>query len=324
MMLFRLLITTGLLLLTTTGFAAQKTASIYSDGIIIKEEAVVIKGVVELVLPSSIREHSLRVKPIGNGKIEQVELLPARITAKQQKTMDNLEEQKSRLQDRLKALADKETVFIAAAKSQSSKTPRATKANPNPMAAIRQGTDFAITQLEAVNTARRQTLKELKRLDEAIFAAQNNVTGQTVRVLATANKVVITALLQENGWVPAYDIRLQKDGNALVSLLAKTPLLAGDYNLLVIGSSLDDSQPVVQKPAKAGSIVTISQWNMAVEGLQISHNPLVSCNFTFKNLTPVPFATGEAAIYLEDEYLGKVTLPAVEPDGVVSVQYPPM
>jgi len=84
------------------------------------------------------------------ARVERVELLPCQVPERRQKELDALIEQKNRLEDRMKALDTREDIFAAAAKSQSSKAPRKTKANPDPLASVRQGTDFAIAQLEAV------------------------------------------------------------------------------------------------------------------------------------------------------------------------------
>ena len=73
----------------------------------------------------------------------------------------------------LQALATREEIFKSAAKSQGGKAPRKSKANPDPMQAIRQGTEFAIAQLEAVYTSRRRTEQEIRRIDSRIAAAKN-------------------------------------------------------------------------------------------------------------------------------------------------------
>lgn len=321
-MFFRFILILSLMLLASNSFATQKIATIYCDGILITEEVNVVKGVAELTLPLPLKEHGLRVKPLGGGSIELVELPPYKVSAKQQKMLEQLKEQKNRLQDRLKTLADKESIFTAAAKSQSSKTPRPTKTNPNPMAAVRQGTDFAMAQLEAVNTDRRQTLQRLETLEKTFIEQQQTVAGTTVRISASAKKLLVTALLEKKGWTPAYDLHLQKDGNIIISLIAIIPVFAEGYTLQVADKSLADYQAATIRTAKASDRVVIRQWQTSVEQLQISQSPLTSCQFTLKNLTDAHFSTGEATIYLENEYLGQVTLPDTEPGGTISLKSP--
>jgi len=101
-------------------------------------------------------------------------------------------------------------IFKSAAKSQGAKAPRKTKANPEPLQAIRQGTDFAIAQLEAVYTSRRKTEQEIKRLDNRIAAARTNgkAPESIARVLVSPTRGRVTAryALAGLGWSPSYDI----------------------------------------------------------------------------------------------------------------------
>ena len=65
----------------------------------------------------------------------------------------------------MQALEAKETVFKAAAKSQSGKAPRKTKTNPDPLAGVRQATEYAIAQLESVYRARRMAESDLNSVE---------------------------------------------------------------------------------------------------------------------------------------------------------------
>ncbi len=69
--------------------------------------------------------------------------------------MAKLAYRRDALGDRLKALNAREAIFKSAAKSQSGKAPRKSKTNTEPLTAVRQGTEFAIAQLENVYHARR-------------------------------------------------------------------------------------------------------------------------------------------------------------------------
>src|SRR5690242_16773397 len=159
----------ALLVITAgTALADSRVVTFYSDGALVELETAATKGVAEIRLPPGMMAESLRIKPLNNAVIQRVDILASRLEGKGTKDLDALLEQKNRLEDRLQALATREEIFKSAAKSQSGKAPRKTKTNPEPMQSIRQGTDFAIAQLEAVYTARRKTELEIRRCDARI------------------------------------------------------------------------------------------------------------------------------------------------------------
>jgi hypothetical protein len=167
----KMFITLCIMLLTAAGptSADCKSATFYTDGVMVEQEAAAVKGVLEIPLPSGMIDDSLRIIPGSGTVIRRVDIVPAPAdTGKTERELDALLEQKNRLGDRLLALATREDIFKTAAKSQSGKAPRKTKTNPEPMQSIRQGTEFAIAQLEAVYTARRKTEQEIRRLDSRI------------------------------------------------------------------------------------------------------------------------------------------------------------
>jgi hypothetical protein len=94
---------------------------------------------------------------------------------KGEKELDTLLEQRNRLGDRLQALETREEIFKSATKSQSGKAPRKTRANPDPMLTIRQGTEFAIAQQKpSIPHGAR-----LNRISSALTVAfqQRRITG---------------------------------------------------------------------------------------------------------------------------------------------------
>lgn len=311
------------LAMASTAVAAQRELTVYRDGILVEQEATVRRGVAELSLPTPIRENSLRVKPLDGGTVGRVDLLPFRVPEKHQKELDSLAEQKSRLEDRLKALDTREAIFAAAVKSQSSRTPRKTKANPDPLSAVRQGTDFAIAQLEAVNTSRRRTIQELKRVEARLAALRKAVTGgPTVRVTAPASRVRVAAVLADGSWTPRYDIRLQGDGTARLTLLARLPALPEGYGVRVANASLTAARQEQAQPVPAGDPVRLAEWRLPVEQEQTLSAPLPSCSFTIRNTSGAPLAAGEAALYADGEYLGVVMLPDLAADATARITFP--
>lgn len=319
-----------LMLAATTALAAPQEMILYQDGALVSYEVVARKGLVELALPAGIREGTLRISPLDGGSITRVALLPERLPLKRQQEIAALTEQKSRLQDRLKALETREAIFTSAAKSQSSKAPRKSKTNPDPLASVRQGTDFAIAQLEAVYTSRRRTEQELRRLD-AHFAAlsQQPGSGPTVSVAVTPvnARVKISVTLTSGGWLPRYDIRLSGDGTALLSMSAD---LSGVDSVSRQNSSISVVPAQLQADALQPSF-TLQQghaplqgatWQVPVSSEQFTTGPLNRFSFTLQNTSRITLPTGQAAVYRHNEYIGTLTVPTLVPGGTVTLSSP--
>ncbi|HEY5973154.1 MAG TPA: hypothetical protein VIU41_00290, partial [Geobacteraceae bacterium] len=157
-----------LLLLAVPHLASARTVTIYLDGAIVEEEVTARKGYLELALPAGLAAGSLRLKPVGEGRLRRVVMVPGKPDRKLDKELTSLNERRDLLKDRMRALSTREEIFKGAAKSQSGKAPRRSKTNPAPLSTIKQGTDYALAQLEEVYTARRRTEKELRGLDERL------------------------------------------------------------------------------------------------------------------------------------------------------------
>lgn len=307
---------------SSSALAAARELTVFSDGSLVELDALAKKGVVELILPAQIREGTLRVKPLDNGTIGLVELLPARIADKQQNELDSLTEQMSRLQDRMKALEHREGIFAAAAKSQSSKAPRKSKTNPDPLASVRQGTDFAIAQLEAVYTARRKTEQELKRVEARLVRlSKAALAGPTVRVSVTpaTTRIRVTAVLKDGGWIPRYELRLQGSGTAHLALLGDITEIPPGFVVKVVPTSLSAGMPHQSSPLAAGSSPRLAEWSLPVEKEQVISAPLPAYFLTLKNVTGRALPAGQAGIYSNGEYLGTAVFPATATGAVASV-----
>ncbi len=296
-----------LFVVTASVQAATRELTVFSDGIVVELETIAKKGVAEVVIPGQIREGTLRVKPLDNAVIGTVELLPSKVSDRFQKEMESLAEQKNRLLDRMKALEHREGIFAAAAKSQSSKAPRKSKTNPDPLASVRQGTDFAITQLEAVYTARRRTENELKRVDARIssFSGRSNV-GAIARIMVSpANaRLRVAAVLQNSGWIPRYEIRLQGNATLQLAMLAEIKGLPEGFSVNVVPTALAAGNPQQLYPLPVSGAPRLASWQLSLEKLQISNGPLLSYQITFKNSTGISLPAGQAAIYSNGEYIG--------------------
>src|ERR1035437_1701410 len=138
------------MLLSAAAASAGSSMTCYSDGTIVVRDAVATKGVVEVPIASGLLDGTLKVDPSAGTSIVRVDITPTRSDSRSDKELEALIEQRQRLEDRLLALNTREEIFKSAAKSQSGKAPRKTKSNPDPIQTLRQGTDFAIAQLETV------------------------------------------------------------------------------------------------------------------------------------------------------------------------------
>lgn len=311
-----LLLCLTLLAVTPLAQAAPRELTLFPDASLIEVEVAAKKGIAEFSFPLPIREGTLRVKSLDSSStIGRVELVPFRTPDRLQKELDTLTEQKNRLEDRLKALDTREDIFAAAAKSQSSKAPRKTKSNPDPLTSVRQGTDFAIAQLEAVFTARRRTKQELKKVVARLAALQKTALGgPTLRVSVSpaTSRIRIAALLKEGGWTPRYEIRIQGSGSAQVTLAADSSASFPDgYTVSATAAALSAGQPRQTYPFSAGGAPRLSTWQLPVEQEQVSAGPLPAFSLTIKNTTPQPLPAGKATLYYAGEYLGTTDFSAV-------------
>ena len=299
-----------LFIATNTAMAAGKSITFFSDGAIVEIESSATKGIAEINLPGGMLENSLRIRPVGNTAIKQVELLPVRIDIKRAKEIETLTEQKSKLEDRLKALETREDIFKAAAKSQSGKAPRKTKTNPDPMQSIRQGTEYAIAQLESVYTARRKTEQEIRRVDAKLATLKKNgTTAEAVARVAVTPKnghFIATYALPGFPWIPVYDLRLNNDGNALLTMSGQLPSTFSGYQLKASAASLSDTSTAPVIAANGSTTAKLADYRLPVteERFDSGLTSAFSCILT--NQSAVYLPPGEASVYRKGEFWGKV------------------
>ncbi len=305
----------AIILLLTTAVevcAAGRSATLFSDGAAVELEAVAVRGIAEVPLPAGMLAGTLRIRPEKGTSILRVETPPPRRDTKAEKQLDALIEQRSRLEDRLRALATREDIFKSAAKSQSGKAPRKTKSNPDPLLSIRQGTDFAIAQLETVYTARRKTEQEARRIEARIASARKagKVAENVVRVFVSPGHGRVTAsfAIAGPGWTPWYDIRVDQEGSALVTLYGHVPTLFPGYKVRVSPTSLANAAaepPGILLPA-TGQRARLAEYRMAIGEEDLKNGPLPSFAFMLKNVTGTYLPAGEAACYRAGEYRGTI------------------
>lgn len=242
---------------TASAFAAHQV-TYFRDGALHQLETGATRGVIQVPLPADLLEQTLTVIPAPGTTILNVETAK-REAASGGKELETLTEQRRRLEDRLQALETREAIFTSAAKSQSGKAPRKTKANPDPLQAIRQGTDYAIAQLEAVYTARRKATQEMGRIDSRLAALRKDQqrSEQTVRIEVTPprGKVIVRYGTSERGWQPRYKLQLTGNGSAQLQLTAHITGGEKGQQLRVSYGSLSDNSSAESVPPQQGSVL---------------------------------------------------------------------
>jgi hypothetical protein len=289
--------------------AQARSITFYSDGAMVEMDLAATKGIVEIALPSTMTEGTLRIRPDSGTSIQRVDIVPAQ-TGKEngEKDVDTLQEQKNRLNDRLQALATREAIFTSAAKSQSGKAPRKSKTNPDPMQSIRQGTEFAIAQLEAVYTSRRKTEQEIRRLDARIAAAKGTRRGSEtvarVTISPAKGKVTASYALAQQGWAPRYDIRLDGDGTAAVQLFGELPGSFTGFLLKASPGRLSDDPAAALFPIQSGQVAKLANFRLPITEEFFKAGVQTSFSCSLNNTTQTNLPAGDASIYRKGEYVG--------------------
>lgn len=298
----------ALLLLAMPASAANRHVTLYLDGARVENETVAFKEYAEISLPPAAIDGSLRVKPLGDCVIERVEIIQAKPDPGFLREMAKLVERRDALSDRLKALDAREAIFMAAAKSQSSKAPRKSKANPEPLASVRQGTEFAIAQLEYVYRARRITETEYKSLEERLAVKKKEASGIVARIKLSrkGGRIAVSYFLSDLKWLPAYDFRLNNSGTADVVMRAVLPKLEKEAKVSIIPAPLADAANEVPLPIISEISPTVAKFNFPIEQEKFSSAPASPISFRFRNNSNRKLPAGEASCYLQEEYMGKL------------------
>ena len=296
--------------IATASAADKKSVTFFSDHALVELELHSNQGFLIIPLPAQAIDGTLRVTPLAGTTIQRVEIVPARQEEKHAKELKSLLEQQNRLQDRLQALSTREEIFKAAAKSQSGKAPRKTKANPDPIQTIRQGTDFALAQLERVHAAQRTTEDELLRIDQRRAVIQERGAADTgtlakVTVHPKTGRVRAIYALAESAWSPRYDLRLDNSGMARLSLYGNLPQGFDDYTIKAAFGPLTTIPSAGSFSLASGSSTKLAEYQLpaSVEFFENTLRP--SFSYILTNTTPVHLPAGEATLYYSNEYRGQ-------------------
>jgi hypothetical protein len=294
-------------LLTVSADAASKSVTLYLDCARVENETVINKGCVEVLLPVAMKADSLRIKPLNGCTITHVEVIPAKRNRTQAREMAKLADRRDALEDRLKALDAREAIFKSAAKSQSGKAPRKSKTNTEPLTAVRQGTEFAIAQLENAYHARRITESELKSVNARLAELQKAGNGSLAKVCLAGKKgrVLITYLRDDLKWSPAYDFRLDKTGEVNIVMRAVFPDMGKEATVSVVSATLTEASGERAFPVLAENFPQVASFNFRVDQEKRSSTPLSRVFISFRNMSERKLPAGEASCFMNGEYLGK-------------------
>jgi len=282
---------------------------LYLDGARMEYRAAARKGYLEAPLPSDMLPNSLRVSPVGDCSVLRVEESGTPADRKADAALTALNGRRAALADRLAALRGREEIFRAAAKSQSSRAPRKTKTNPDPMEVIRKGTDFAVARLDATQAAIRRTERELSAIDQRLSVPRKQApVGRVARIWLSADKggVRISCLVSGHRWVPRYDFRLSGDGFARIELHAGLPEAARGAVLSVVPSTLAEAGAIdgAPRPLSLHNDL-IDSFTLALTREELSKGAVPVLSFSFANSSGRTFPAGEASGYWKGEYIGK-------------------
>jgi len=298
----------AVLLLAMPANAANMLVTLYLDGARVEIETGILKEYAEVSLPAAIHDGSLRIKPLDGCHIERVEIVPVKPDPGIQREMTMMTARSDALSDRLKALDARETIFLAAAKSQSAKAPRKSKTNPEPLTAVRQGTEFAIAQLEGVYRARRIAEVELKSLEARLAVMKKDAGGNVARVKLSrkGGRIAVSYFRSDLNWLPAYDFRLNKSGEADVVMRAVLPKLEMGAKVSVLPALLADAANEKGLPVISQNFSPVATFIFPLLQEKFSPTPVSSISFRFKNISAIKLPAGEAYCFVKEEYLGKV------------------
>lgn len=283
---------------------------LFLDGARIEQTYAARKGIIEVPLSAALLPDSFRVKPLGDSTVLRVEVGPAPTDRSIAKRLTELEERREALLDRIKSLDEREAIFKSAAKSQSGRALRKTKTNPDPLDALRTGTHFTLSQLDAVSAARRQTRKALAEVSARIaeLEKQEGAPRTVARVwLSKANgKARVDYLVTNLKWTPSYDFRLSGNGYADIALCAKTPPTARNSTSSVVPLRLAESNGSKPVPYPVSSEFTrIASFRLPLEKEGVTFGAAPYLSLVFTNSSGMNFPSGEASGYWKGEYFGK-------------------
>ena len=295
--------------------AAGGEVCYFLDGARFERDAVAAKGYLEVPLPATFIPGSFRAKGDAGSLIDRIEIVASPTDARTSRELKALIERRKGVEDRLRALEVREEIFRAAARSQSSKAPRKTKNNPEPLETIRKGTEYAVAQLEEVFRGRRRAEDGLKEIDQRLAALRqkSGAGGSTARIWTKGKgRVSYSFLVSGGGWTPFYDFRLSGKGDIAVAVRAVLPR-SERGRVTVVASRLAEAGAVPRVIPVSGNFATVASYSLPVERRELLPFLQRGLAVSFRNTTADRLVAGEGGCYLDGEYLGGVRFDGAAP-----------
>jgi len=192
------------------------------------------------------------------------------------------------------------------------------------MQSIRQGTDYAITSLEAVYMAERKATEEMRSLERRMVETRKRASGggggARIHITPPNGMMTIRFATSGNGWTPFYDIRFYAPGNAELTFYGRAAELPS-------GARITASQGGVAEFGKSGKVAPeysgafrFGTYRLPVSDFRIPGFPANDISFRITNSTPSYLPSGRAAIYNRGEYAGELRFEGMSSgrSGVVS------
>jgi hypothetical protein len=186
--------------------------------------------------------------------------------------------------------------------------------NPEPLATIRQGTDYAIAQLESVYQARRRCEKELAQLSERRAALQKeNASGGTVaKVWVTPADGTVTAswMQADRSWTPVYELRAEGGDDVVFKQYAKNVALTKNERATLHLSSVHNPDAVAgfsyldEAKLLRGDSLKLVTLKGGTNGTPLA--------ISLENSTTMNLVSGEVACFKAGVYMGKGIFPGAE------------
>jgi hypothetical protein len=293
--------------------SAGSAVTLYLDGAIVEQSESARKGYIELLLPPSARTDSLKIKPKPGTTISRVVVKSRKPSKGRDQEIVSIQERQDLLHDRIKALSVREEIFKSAAKSQSGKAPRKTKTNPEPIAGIRQGTDYAIAQLEGVYTAKRKAEKELKLLEEkrSLLANDEQSAGNYAKIWVSPSNGSVTASWSQSdrNWTPSYELRADSVDKF------RFYLFANEFHHVKGEKVTLDLSSLNAPSSTPGYRLTDENGSVKLDSLKISGKPEDLSRFPVTIITSDAkgnLPPGDISCYRDGEYLGTGRFPGLE------------
>ena len=313
----------ALVVIALPAMAGSRSVTWYLDGSRVEQDLQVTGGYGEIPLPAAVQAGSLRVKPRGTARISRVQVVPVKSDRRVEKELARLSEQRETLQDRLQALSVKEEIFKSAAKTQGGKAPRRTRTNPDPLTAVREGTDFAINRLEEVYRAKRQTERTLKGLEkqQAALRQKENGPGMLARIwlAGSQGQVQISYLMPGEGWEPRYDLRIDGTGAELASW-ADLPRQEKGARVSVVPARLAEASTGSLTPLAVGR-APLSVSRLPVLSRQQEPGLQTVLTVTVRNETGTVLPAGTASGFWNGEFLGVAPFSGAKPGDNLEVTF---